>query len=380
MGTKADFAERDMRFRRTHEAMEREGLDALLVAGRESNCDIGRGYFRYFTDYHLWGHDGLILIPLEGEPTVTATGAGVAEKIGRLGWITDVHADPDLAPEIAVAMKERGLTKGKVGIAGWKFIMPVGAYKILTNSLPDIEFVNADHMMDRVRMVKSPLEIQQNRELWELAKAAMERFVEVLEPGQTQIELATEVLKVLAAGDCRDTLIWINGDLPPKDVPVTLDNNIVDCHVETPGESGHWCELTVTCAFRDPTPSELRLMDSELRAYEEIRKMAKPGVRVSDMAKTFESVLLGDGWEFASEQPLHNHFHGQGLDPVEWPVYGTLVQQDMDIEEGMVLNYHPSHKVLPAVRHTGINDNILITANGGERLSGDWDLRWRIMK
>ena len=379
MGTKADFAERDMRFRRTREAMEREGLDALLVAGRESNCDIGRGYFRYFTDYHLWGHDGLILIPLEGEPTVTGTDAGVAEKIGRLGWITDVRADPDLAPEIAEAMKGKGLTKGKVGIVGWKFIMPVGAYKILTNSLPDVEFVNADSMMDRVRMVKSPLEIQQNRELWELAKAAMERFVEVLEPGQTQIELATEVLKVLAAGGCRDSLIWINGDLPPKDVPVTLDD-IVDCHVETPGESGHWCELTVTCAFRDPTLSELRLMGSELRAYEEIRKMAKPGVRVSDMAKTFERVLLEDGWEFASEEIHHNQFHGQGLDPVEWPVWGPLVQQNVVIEEGMLFNYHPHREVVPSVRDPGISDNILITANGAERLSGDWDLRWRIMK
>jgi Xaa-Pro aminopeptidase len=378
MSTKADFAERDMRFRRIRQAMEVHTMDALVVAGRESNCDIGRGYFRYFTDYHLWGHDGLILIPLESEPVVTVPGPRLAERIGRLGWVTDVHSDPDLAPAIVDAMKEKGLTRGRVGIVGWRFILPVGTYKILTNGLPDVEFVNADSVMDRVRMVKSPLEILQNRELWEVAKAGLEHFVEALEPGKTQVELASEVLRALAAGGCRDTLIWIDGSLPPKDVPVTLDD-VVACHVETPGESGHWCEPTVTCAFRDPTARELRLMDSELQAYEEVRRIAKPGVRVSEMAKTFERVLLDNGWTFASEQPLHNDLHGQGLDPVEWPVYGTSVQQDMVIEEGMVFNYHPRRVVHPLVRHIGINDNFVINADGAERLSGDWDLRWRRM-
>lgn len=377
MGTRADLAERDMRFRRLRGAMEREGLEALIVAGK-GHWWTGRGYFRYLADFHLWGHDGLILMPLTSEPALTLTSAAVARRIGEHGWITDAHGDPDIAVKIVEAMKAKGLTKGKVGIAGRKFIMSVGTYEILSNGLPDVKFVDADNLMDRVRMVKSPLEIQQNRELWGLAKAAMERFVEVLEPGRTQLEVTAEAIKVVAAGGGRDTLVFFGGD-PPQDVPVVLED-ILGYHMEICAPSGHWCELTVTLAFRDPTPLELKLMDTELRVYEEIRKTAKPGVRLSDLEKILERVYLEDGWELSDEQPLHYDFHGQGMDCMEWPFYGPLARQDMVLEEGMVFSYHPRRKVLPEVRRTGINENIAITADGVERLAEPWDLRWRVMK
>ena len=46
-------------------------------------------------------------------------------------------------------------------------------------------------------------------------------------------------------------------------------------------------------------------MDSELRAYAEIRQMAKPGARLSDLADTFERVLMEDGWDtWPAHHPL----------------------------------------------------------------------------
>jgi len=79
-----------------------------------------------------------------------------------------VHGDPDIAVKVVEAMKQRGLTKGKVGIAGQQFIMSVGTYEILTSGLPNVDF--ADRVIDRVRAAKSPLEIKQNRELWRWPK------------------------------------------------------------------------------------------------------------------------------------------------------------------------------------------------------------------
>lgn len=379
MGTRAELAERDLRFRKVREAMEQDGLDVLVVAGK-GHWWTGRGYFRYLTDFHLWGHDGLILFPLEGEPVLTLTSAAVARMIGERGWITDVHGDPDIAVKIVEAAKARGIAKGKIGIVGQRFIMAVGTYEILNNGLPNARLVNADHVLDRVRAVKSPLEIQQNRELWALAKAAMERFVRLLEPGKTQLELSAEAVKVLASGGARDYLIFFN-NRPPKDAPVALDD-ILSYHMETCGPSGHWCELTVTCAFRDPTSLELKLMDTELRAYEEIRKMARPGVRISEISKTFDRVMLEEGWQTSDKQiPLYD-VHSQGMDVIEWPVHGSLDTRNAEVvlEEGMVFSYHPSRQVLPEAGFTGINEDMLITANGGERLSGDWSLRWRVMK
>ncbi|HBY96013.1 MAG TPA: hypothetical protein DEP84_19005 [Chloroflexi bacterium] len=383
MGTIADIAERDMRFRRIREEMAREGLEALIVAGK-GHWWTGRGYIRYLTDFHLWGHDGLILLPLSGEPVMTLTSYAVAERIANRGWISDVRGDVYLAPKLIAAMKEKGFTKGKVGIAGLRWVMPAGAYLALTEALPNVNFVSADNVIDRVRRVKSPLEIRQIRELWTLSKAAMERFVEVVVPGKSQRELAAEASKVVLTGGGRDILVFISEGAmpsnPPQDVPVRCDD-ILSYHMEICGESGHWSEITVTCAYREPTELELKLMDSELRAYEEIRKMAKPGARLSDMANTFERALIEDGWALG-EPTEHFDFHGQGMDTIEYPWYAADKNwgdsQDTELEAGMVFSYHPRRNVIPAVgRGTGINEDILITEHGVERLSGDWDLRWR---
>jgi len=233
-------------------------------------------------------------------------------------WITDVRRAVYPQEKIVKAMKERGLIKGKVGIAGLKRVITVGAYETLKNAFPNVEFVDADVMVDRVRVVKSPLEIQQYRDLWELSKAAMQSFIGVLEPGKTQREVAAEVAAVLRAGGCFDDMTVIQEGTRrglPKDVPLRCDD-LVGYHMEVCGESGHWSEIDITCAFREQTELEQKRLDSELRAYDEIRKMAKPGVKLSDMANTFERVLVEDGWKLG-EQSIHFDFHGHGMDDVQ---------------------------------------------------------------
>ena len=63
MVTIPGLEERDSRLARVRTAMAAASLDGLLVAGK-GHWWTGRGYFRYFTDFHIWGHDGLIFIPL----------------------------------------------------------------------------------------------------------------------------------------------------------------------------------------------------------------------------------------------------------------------------------------------------------------------------
>lgn len=361
--------------------MEQEDFNALVVAGHGSH--FNRGYIRYFADWHLWAGDALILIPLAGEPALAMTAYAGADTPAE-PWITDVRRAVYPQEKIVEAMKEKGLTRGKVGIAGLKRVITVGAYETLRDACPSVKFVDADVIVDRVRVVKSPLEIQQYRDLWALSRAAMERFIETLEPGKTQREVAAEVAKVLRAGGCFDDMTVIQEGTRrglPQDVPLRCDD-LVGYHMEVCGESGHWSEIDITCAFREPTELEQELMGSELRAYDEIRKMAKPGVKLSDMADTFERILIEDGWRLG-EQSVHFDFHGHGMDDVQWPWYSPKPDHNRDaaLEESMVLCYHPRRDTVPAVAWgSRITDDILITPNGAERLSGDWDLRWRIMR
>lgn len=386
MGTKADLAERDMRFGRLRDAMARENLDALLVAGK-GHWWTGRGYFRYLTDFHLWGHDGLVLFPAVGEPVGTLTSHAVAGRVVRQGWVTEMRGDVFLVRKMAELIEERRLVKARIGVVGFQWILGAGNLEYLREAFPHAQFVNADDLLNRIRMVKSPLEIEQIRELWTLSKACMERFVEVLEPGRTQRELAAEASKIALAGGVRDMLVFINEDAdsganPPQDVPMQC-TDVVTYHMELCGESGHWSEITVNCAYREPSLLELKLMDSEMRANAAVQSVAKPGARLSAMAETFEQSLQGDGWQLNAPTD-HFDFHGQGMDTIEFPWYsaapGWGAAYDTVLLAGMVFSYHPRRNVLPRVARTpGINEDVLITERGIQRLSEPWDLRWRLM-
>ena len=385
MSTQATLAERDARFKRLREAMEAAQLDALVVAGK-GHWWTGRGYFRYLTDFHLWGHDGLILLPLAGEPMLVLTSYAVAERIGRRGWITDTHGDVYLAPTLAKAMQARGLASARVGIAGYQWILGAGVAEQLKERLPDVAWVDADELMDRVRMIRSPLEIQQIRELWDLSKRAMERFVAIVEPGRSQRELAAEASRLVLAEGGRDILVFMGEDNQivdvPQEIPVRADG-LLRYHMEICGPSGHWSEITVNLAFREPTTLEWKLMESELRAFDELRRMARPGARLSDMAHRFEAVMQEEGWTIG---PPTNHFdfHGQGMDTIERPWHaatpGWGQSQDWPLAAGMTFSFHPHRTVTPQPGwSTGLNEDVLITEHGIERLAGEWDHRWRLM-
>lgn len=363
---KADVSERDTRMQRTREAMTRHKLDAFLIAGK-GHWWTGRGYFRYFTDFHLWGHDGLLLLPLSGEPALTLSSPAVAARIADRGWVTDARGDVYIVPRMVDAIKEKGLSKARIGVAGLRFILSAGSYGELQRSLPDAVFVDGDELMDRVRMIKSPLEIQQEYELWNIAKAAMNSFGEAVRHarGVTQREIAAQTTKQVWVSGARDLLIFIGespGELaPPQDVPLRC-NDKVRFHLEICGESGHWCEITINNAFREPNKAELKLMEDELLAFDEVRKMATPGVRLSDMAMTFDRVLAERGWDLG-DPPTHFHFHGQGMDTIERPWFAQQTpwgqSADWLLEAGMIFSYHPRRHVMSGWT-TGLNEDILI--------------------
>jgi Xaa-Pro aminopeptidase len=289
-----------------------------------------------------------------------------------------------LVPRTLRSLEQRKLTRGRIGIVGTEWIIPVDLHRALVDGLPSAELVAADDLMNLVRMPKSELEVQQNREVWEIAKSALERFAEIARPGATQLELSAEVCRVALAGGARDLLVlmgeapgWM---APPEDVPVRCDDRL-RYHLEISGPSGHWCELTITLAYREPNDGEARLMETELRALDAVRAAARPGVRVSELARVFEDTIRADGWQLGPATQ-HFDFHGQGQDVIELPWYAAEQPWgsvgDAPLPAGGIVSYHPARRVEPAVGWTpGISDNLLVTAVGGEWLSGEWTHRFR---
>jgi Xaa-Pro aminopeptidase len=354
------------------------------VLGGKGHWWTGRGYVRYVSDFHLWAHDALVVIPLEGEPTLVVTSPAVAAMIARRGWIEDCRGDMLLVPKTIDALREHDLSRAAIGVAGTRWIVPADVLRELQETFPGARFQSADELFDFVRMAKSPIEIEQNRELWRLAQSAIERFHEVLRPGEQQRVVCAESAKAALAGGARDVLMLV-GDRsdrygPPDDSPLRCDD-VVRFHMEILGESGHWCELTTTLMFRPETDLEYRLMATELRAYERVRAATRPGMRVAELAAVFEQTVVEDGWTLGTPTTQFD-FHGQGQDVIERPWYAAEQPWgssfDAELPAGAILSYHPHRNVDGYSGWSpGVSDNILVTPEGGEWLSSNWQHEWR---
>ncbi|MCU0906138.1 MAG: aminopeptidase P family N-terminal domain-containing protein [Rhodobacteraceae bacterium] len=380
------LAERDARIAALQQAMAEAGLDALLIAGK-GHAWSGRGYVRYLTDFHLWSHDCLILLPLDGEPMLAVTSHAVARKIAERGWLTDAQGDYTLVRSIAEAIRAKGLATARIGTVGTDWILPAGRLSALRDAMPGARYEPADALLDAVRAIKSPLEIRQCRDLWSLMRAAMDGFEAALKPGLSQRAAVAEAVRVAVAGGGRDVLAFIgeapDAYAPPEDIPLGCDG-VLRLHLEICGESGHWCERTMTFAWRDPTPRERALLEAEVATYDDLRAAARPGMTLAGLSALYVEGMEARGFVVAGPS-AHFDFHGQGLDGIEAPFFSSWDAEgttgDAVLREGQVLSYHPRR---PFVGDTGwlpdIHDNLLIGADGAERLSGDWGFHWRAMR
>jgi Xaa-Pro aminopeptidase len=385
MKSKLPLAERDRRMASLRQAASQSRLDALLMAGK-GHYWTGRGSIRYLTDFHLWAHDALLLLPVDGGAVMTVNSHGVAQRVAERGWLEDVRGDYRLVRGIADAIREKGLAGARIGLVGFEWILPAGIRDDLAARLPQVTFLPADDIFNAVRAIKSSLEIEQCRQLWPVMRASMARFQDALSPGITQEEaVAVAVAKATAMG-AREVLAFIGESPdeydPPENVAIRC-NDVVRLHLEICGESGHWCERTMTFAYRDPTPAEEKLLRAEVRAYDAVRRAAVPGRTLAEISAVFVETMAAQGFP-ASGASAHFDFHGQGLDAIEHPWFSSYDPAgtfgDAVLREGQVFSYHPRR---PYVGITGwlpdIHDNILIESTGAVRLSGEWGFEWQRM-
>lgn len=380
------LAERDARYGRLRSAAQAAGLDALLVSGK-GHWWTGRGYLRYLTDFHFWGHDGLLLLPVLQDPVLVLSSYAVAEKVARHGWITDCRGDVFLAPGMAQAITDAGLSGARIGLVGEANILPAGVRDELYARLPDVRFSRADELFDRVRAIKSPLELDQMAELWEHVLSAMNRFESTAAAGIPGNVIAAEITQPLWEFGARDILIFMGEQKDSVGIPTTeplLCNDKTRFHLEVCGPSGHWCEVTINLAWQPPTPAELQLMKAEVEAFRRIREQALPGRRLSDLAAHFEETLREHGLDIDDQATTHFDFHGQGMDTIEYPWHAQAApwgqSKDWPLEAGMVFSYHPRRKIRNYDGwSTGLNEDIVITESGARRLSGGWNQEWRQM-
>ncbi len=225
-------------------------------------------------------------------------------------------------------------------------------------------------LIAKLRVVKSPQEIDYLREAARITDVAYAAALGTLRAGVSEVEVALELERVMrqegADGSGFDIIVasgergaMPHGVASPKKIQegelVTMDFGAA--------YRGYHADMTRTVAVGEVGAEERRMFDAVLEAQKAALEAIAPGKRGSEVDAVARSILAGHG---LGEAFGHSLGHGTGLEIHEDP---RLSQRSNDVlQPGMIVTVEPG-VYLPGFTGLRIEDLVLVTEDGHEILS-----------
>lgn len=244
---------------------------------------------------------GVCIVPVDGPVTVV---------VDIPWWRRDlVIADRvlpsiDVAGTAAKAVRELGLEGKVLGLVGASY-MTAAAYLGFVERLPNTKLNRADQLVERLRMVKSPAEIDLIRRSAALGSQAMDAMLTTVVEGRTEAEAVAEAAHVLYANGAvlYDAACasgphahgYTHSKLPSADSVRRFQKGDM-FHVDFYGSyGGYFFDFARSRVVGDqPTPQQRELLEAPIEAVERICKGIRPGMTAG------EAYAIGDEWMKAS--------------------------------------------------------------------------------
>jgi Xaa-Pro dipeptidase len=335
------------------EAMERDGLDAVIVSGSEYTGFEGAiTYMSGFVIVHRYayvvlGRDGRasIVFPAEARYVGEHGQAGIEDQVFA------PHPGEHLAGEL------RGQ---RVGVYGLDYVMTVRDYAALAGAC---EIVPWDVEFDLARAVKSEAELASVRDSVRINTEGFRIFVEHYRPGRSSAEVMAECERYFVEQGCgRLTMNMVLAG--PEFVQARRDaelGSFVLPSLEIAGPGGHWVE--VSRAIGEPSDEVRRMLEAYEEYYEVAKTAFRPGATAHDVHRAVAKGFTDRGYSLG-----HVTGHSIGMTMIEHPKIGEGVETEM--AENMVVSMHP-HVISEDGREClYMQDTWLVTADGGEPLAG----------
>lgn len=361
----------EQRWARVTYALEREGLDALLVAGRGLVGHYGDVfYLSGFPLFNSVGHgyallrrDAPVQLVVSKRDQELAPAFGIEDFVVK-SEMPDAPAvgGTGLIALVAQVLSEQGLSTGTVGVAGLDLVMPAGDWIALRGLLPELVLRNAGSLLARLKAVKTPPELDLYADACKLTDAGWQRFLEVVEPGRTEAELAAEVERCVRERGALATIIQVlTGRMytrPPTQRRLS-PGEVVCCYVETVAPNGYWVEKGGMFALGEPPQRWLEVLATAEHAYVEGERLLIPGTPASTIAETVGQIARDGGCETGIWSG-----HGVGIDH-DLPLLNGV--DHSPLQAGMVISFHPH--ICDGRFGAFAIDQYTITASGPQRHS-----------
>lgn len=360
------------RIERAQALMREHGLLGLMVMNHDD--------YRYF-----FGFDRAqprAVIPFEGPPILVAFAAEEPELRATVGG-APIRIFSHLGEQIQDVvqafrelMRSRGGpppgAKPRVGMQLW-FDTPAFLVDLFRRVNPQLELVSSDPVMDALRMVKEPAELDLMRRAQEIAIAGMNLVRERLTPGAVPREIAAEALYSMMKAGAESTstplyinvgveTCWLHGHVSERTIQQG-DLVLVDL---TPRVEGYCANLARTFVVGDPDPRQRLLLDTYDQMREAARRMLGPGVTVSQLDAKGLEICKANG---LSAFHIDGISHGIGLRFEETPA-STIIKphRNVPLQEGMTVTIGHTILAMPGFGGVRQEDVYLVGRDGGEAL------------
>jgi len=343
-----------IRYRRFLDALKARGVDGFLV-NHPPNL------------FYLFGFSGSagLAITLDGETSLIVDGRYIEQAVQQA-----VNCKPLLAPktpeESLRQLLGRKRSKRRIGVESRHLSFEMGLQ--LQSWATAHEFLPVPQLVEELRMIKDPGEIQIMLKAFEIAQTAYEQLVPDIQPGKTELQVAGRfeaLLRELGAEKASFDTIVASGprsSLPHGRATAKLiepsELVLVDFGLVLDG----YCSDLTRVHF-PPGAKKPVIFDIVREAQQRALATVRPGIQSSDVDRAARDCIAGYGF---GDYFSHSTGHGLGLEVHEPPLVSWRLPTIL--REGMAFTIEPGI-YLPGQHGIRLEDVVVVTATGYRLLS-----------
>lgn len=350
--------------------MQEEGIDCIITTSHD-NTYYSTGS-SILTRIHL-RRLAAAFFPLDGDP-VFGVHANEEMATRSTSWIKDIrtYAGGEWEPLksidfVADVLREKGLEQARIGMELLDF--PSLCLDHLRRLLPSAEFVDIEHIFNKMRAVKSAEEL----ELLSVGNMATAKAItiafEMARPSDTEKEIARNIANlILQYGANRlSPQVWLAaGENIHETHHVPTDYRIKKgdlVHVDTGGFfRGYRSDISRTAVVGEPNDSQLKAYEIAVGAEWAAAEAMTPGATVMDVHNAVKRFYESKGYEYNKAVVGHSI----GIACHEFPFLGPS-HGDWVLEPGMFFEVEPSISIGKERVHT--EDSFIVEKGPAKNVS-----------
>ncbi len=373
-------AEYDARVKATRIAMEKAGIDLLIVTDPSNMA--------WLTGYDGWSFyvHQCVLVSLDGDPLwygrgIDANGAKRTTYLPHANildypdhYVQSTERHP--MDYLSGLITDRKMANGTIAVEMDNYYFSAAAYVSLVKHLPNATIKDATGLVNWQRVVKSPRELDYMRKAGGIVEAMHAKIFELTEPGLKKNELVAEIYRTAIRGTAD-----AGGDYPAIVPLLPSGEDASASHLtwdDKPMRSGeatffeiagvhkrYHCPLSRTIFLGKPPVDILDAEKAVLEGLEEGLQKAAVGNTCEDIAGAFFAVLKRHGIVKDNRTG-----YSIGLSyPPDWGERTMSLRSGdkTELREGMTLHFMPG--LWMDTWGLEITESFVITAQGAECLS-----------